>query len=224
MIDPALDLVIARHRRHRRTVRRIAIGLGIVLLAIIANARAGSLDDLHGFATQTKTAKGNFTQKVLSRTQKPSQPTSGEFVFARPGKFRWTYSKPFEQLLVADGTKLSIYDKDLNQVTVSKLGDALGTSPAAILFGSNDIDRNFDLKDTGERDGVSWLEATPKSKGTNFEKISIGFRAGELAAMELRDALGQVTLLEFSNVERNPKVDPSAFVFVAPKGADVLNN
>ena len=224
MIDPALDRVIARHRRHRRTVRRIAIGLGIVMLAIIANARAGSLDDLHGFATQTRTAKGNFTQRVLSRTQKPTQPTSGEFVFARPGKFRWTYSKPFEQLLVADGAKLSIYDKDLNQVTVSKLGDALGTSPAAILFGSNDIDKNFDLKDTGERDGVSWLEATPKTKGTNFEKISIGFRAGELAAMELRDALGQVTLLEFSNVERNPKVDPSAFVFVPPKGADVLNN
>ena len=75
-----------------------------------------------------------------------------------------------------------------------------------------------------ERDGVLWLEATPKTKGTNFEKISIGFRAGELAAMELRDALGQVTLLEFTNVERNPKVDPSAFVFVPPKGADVLNN
>lgn len=224
MIDPALHAVVARHRRHRRTVRRIAIGLGIVLLAIVANARAGSLDDLHGFATQTKTARGNFTQKVLSRTQKPAQPTSGDFVFARPGKFRWTYSKPFEQLLVADGTKLSIYDKDLNQVTVSKLGDALGSSPAAILFGSNDIDRNFDLKDTGERDGVSWLEATPKSKGTNFEKISIGFRGGELAAMELRDALGQVTMLEFSNVERNPKVDPSAFVFVPPKGTDVLQN
>ena len=204
--------------------RMVILLLASVAAMVSISASAGSLDDLRSFATQTKTAKGNFTQKVLSRTQRPSQPTSGDFVFARPGKFRWTYSKPFEQVLVADGTKLSIYDKDLNQVTVSKLGDALGSSPAAILFGSNDIDRNFDLKDTGERDGVSWLEATPKAKGSNFEKISIGFRGGDLAAMELRDALGQVTLLEFSNVERNPKVDPSAFVFVPPKGADVLQN
>ena len=204
---------------------RLAVVLAAALLSVFTvTARAGSLDDLHAFATQTRTAKGDFTQKVLSRTQKPVQPTSGEFVFARPGKFRWTYSKPFEQLLVADGTKLSIYDKDLNQVTVSKLGDALGSSPAAILFGSNDIDQNFALKDTGTRDGVAWLEATPKSKASNFEKISIGFRNGELAAMELRDALGQVTMLEFSNVVRNPAVDASTFVFTPPKGADVLNN
>ena len=170
------------------------------------------------------TAKGTFTQRITSRTQKASQPASGEFVFARPGRFRWTYTKPYEQLLVADGEKLSIYDKDLNQVTVRKLGDALGSTPAAILFGSNDLDRTFELRDTGVRDGVAWLEATPKGRDTAFERISIGFRNGELAAMELRDALGQVTLLDFGNVERNPKVDASTFVFVPPKGADVLQN
>jgi outer membrane lipoprotein carrier protein len=210
-------------QRPQNTIGRFLFGLGFAF-AFVTGAHAGSLEDLHAFATQTKTAKGDFTQKVVSRTQKPVQPTSGDFVFARPGKFRWSYSKPFEQLLVADGVKLSIYDKDLNQVTVSKLGDALGSSPAAILFGSNDIDQNFALKDMGIRDGVAWLEATPKSKASNFEKIAIGFRNGELAAMELRDALGQVTMLEFSNVVRNPAVDASTFVFTPPKGADVLNN
>ncbi len=186
-------------------------------------ASAGALDDLRAFATETKTAKGSFTQHVQSRT-KASAPTSGDFVFARPGRFRWSYTKPYEQILVADGEKLSIYDKDLNQVTVRKLGDALGSTPAAILFGSSDLDRSFTLKDAGVRDGIAWLDASPRTKDTQFAKISIGFRNGELAAMELRDALGQTTTLEFSNVERNPKVDASTFAFTPPKGADVLQN
>ena len=118
------------------------------------SAYANAIDDLHAFASQTRTAKGDFTQRVVSRSQKASQPTSGDFVFARPGRFRWTYSKPYEQVLVADGDKLSIYDKDLNQVTVRKLGDALGSTPAAILFGSNDLDKNFEMKDAGVRDGT----------------------------------------------------------------------
>jgi len=196
----------------------------VALLASSGLAHAGALDDLKAFATGTQTAKGTFTQKVVSRSAKAPQATSGDFVFARPGRFRWAYTKPYEQILVADGTTLSIYDKDLNQVTTRKLGDALGGTPAAILFGSNDLDKNFALADAGTRDGLAWLDATPKAKDTAFEKISIGFRNGELAAMELHDALGQVTQLVFSGVERNPKVDPSTFVFTPPKGADVLKN
>ncbi len=206
-----------------RYANKIAIAAAMAVLALFgAPSYANAIDDLHAFATQTKTAKGNFTQQVVSRNRKAAQPTSGDFVFARPGRFRWTYSKPYEQVLVADGDKLSIYDKDLNQVTVKKLGDALGGTPASILFGSNDLDKNFELKDVGVRDGVAWLEARPKSRDTAFEKISIGFRSGALAAMELRDALGQVTMLTFSDVERNPKVDAATFTFTPPKGADVL--
>lgn len=201
-------------------ILRTAIAAALFTIATVASATA--LDDLQSFATQTKTAKGTFTQRTASRTQKGGQIVSGDFIFARPGKFRWSYTKPYEQVLVADGEKLSIYDKDLNQVTVRKLGDALGSTPAAILFGSNDLANNFTLKDAGTRDGIAWLDATPKGKDTTFETIRIGFRNGELAAMELKDALGQVTLLEFANVERNPKVDASTFAFTPPKGADVL--
>ena len=193
-------------------------------LALAGLAQANALDDLHAFASQTRSAKGDFTQHVVSRSQKAAQVTSGDFVFARPGRFRWSYTKPYEQLLVADGTKLSIYDKDLNQVTVRKLGDALGSTPAAILFGSSDLDQSFTLTDAGVRDGVAWLDATPKGNDTQFQKVSIGFRNGQLAAMELKDALGQTTLLEFANVERNPKIDASTFAFTPPKGADVLQN
>ena len=206
-------------------VSRSLVGLAVAVASMAwFPASADALDDLRAFAAQTRTAKGSFTQRVTSRTRTASQPTSGDFVFARPGRFRWAYTKPYEQLLVADGEKLSIYDKDLNQVTVRKLGDALGSTPAAILFGSSDLDKSFALKDVGVRDGVAWLEATPKSRDTAFEKVSIGFRNGELAAMELRDALGQVTMLDFADVERNPKVDASTFAFVPPKGADVLQN
>jgi outer membrane lipoprotein carrier protein len=200
------------------------IGMLIAAVAFCGATRAGAIDDLHAFAAGTTTARGDFTQEIVSRTRKASPPSSGTFVFARPGRFRWTYAKPYEQVLVADGQTLSIYDKDLNQVTVRKLGDALGGTPAAILFGSVDLDRRFELSEGGVRDGVSWLDARPRAKDTAFERISIGFRNGEIARMELRDALGQVTMLNFSAVERNPKVDPSTFRFDPPKGVEVLQN
>ena len=206
--------------------RRLACcsAFGVMLAVAYETASAGALEQLRAFAADTRTAKGTFTQRVVSRSQKASEPNTGEFVFARPGKFRWSYLKPYEQVLVADGEKLSIYDKDLNQVTIRKLGDALGGMPAAILFGNTEIDKTFNLKDAGTRDGIEWLEATPKTKDTSFQKISIGFRNGELAGMELRDALGQITLLTFANVERNPVVNPETFKFVPPKGTEVLQN
>jgi outer membrane lipoprotein carrier protein len=213
----AADASVSRRRRGR------IVGALLLMFAAAGAAHADALDDLRAFASQTKTARGSFIQRVQSRA-KASPPASGDFVFARPGRFRWTYTKPYEQVLVADGERLSIYDKDLNQVTVRKLGDALGSTPAAILFGSSDLDRSFVLTDAGTRGGVAWLDATPKGRDSQFEKISIGFRGGELAAMELRDALGQTTTLEFSGVERNPKVDASAFVFTPPKGVDVVTD
>jgi chaperone LolA len=189
---------------------------------------AAAIDQLHAFAADTKSARGEFTQRIGSggnaRLQKRSEPNTGEFIFARPGKFRWAYLKPYEQLIVADGQTLSIYDKDLNQVTTRKLTDALGATPAAILFGGSELEKGFDLKEAGVKDGVEWLEATPKTKDTQFERIAIGFRNGELAAMELHDAFGQVTQLTFSNVQRNPVIAPDTFKFVPPKGADVLQN
>ena len=207
-----------------RLFKAVVIAPGFCFACVSIGVQANALDDLHAFAAQTKTARGDFTQRVVSQSQRPQQVTSGDFVFARPGRFRWSYTRPYEQLLVADGTKLSIYDKDLNQVTVRKLGDALGSTPAAILFGSSDLDQNFALKDAGTRDGIAWLGASPKTRDTAFETIRIGFRNGELAAMELKDALGQTTMLEFTHVERNPKVDASTFEFVPPKGADVVQN
>ena len=202
-----------------------AFGLAIAF-ALVQPARAGGVDQLRQFLSQTKTASGEFTQRVTgtnARAGAKPQTSSGTFMFQRPGKFRWIYQKPYEQVLVADGEKLFLFDKDLNQVTVKKLGAALPASPASILFGTNEFEREFDVKDGGARDGLEWIDARPRKKDSTFERIQLGFRDGLPAAMQLTDSFGQTTLLTFANVERNPKVDAQAFTFTPPAGADVLD-
>jgi len=193
-------------------------------LALLANtAAAAALDQFKSFVAGTKSARGEFTQTQVrkSATGKVAPPSTGTFVFARPGKFIWTYQKPYEQVLQADGDTLYLYDKDLNQVTTRKLGNALGSSPAAILFGSNDLEKNFTLSEAGARDGLEWLSATPKTKDTTFEQIGIGLKDGVPQAMELKDNFGQTTVLKFTSFQRNPSLGAQAFKFEMPKGVEV---
>ncbi len=187
--------------------------------------QAAALDQFKAFVAATKSARGEFTQRMVKEEGgklQTSNASTGSFQFARPGKFVWTYKKPYEQILQADGDKLYIYDKDLNQVTIRKLGNAIGSSPAAILFSSNELEKNFNLSEGGTRDGIDWLQAIPKNKDTNFEKIGIGLKDGIPVAMELRDSFGQISLLSFTRFEKNPSLPPTQFRFVMPKGADVL--
>jgi outer membrane lipoprotein carrier protein len=194
-------------------------------LALAGAAQASALEQFKSFVSGTKAARGEFTQQQVRKPAngKVAPVSSGTFLFARPGKFIWTYQKPYEQLLQSDGDQLYIYDKDLNQVTVKKLGNALGSSPAAILFGSNDLEKNFTLSEAGTRNGLEWLNAVPKNKDTAFEQISIGLRNGVPEAMELKDAFGQTSMLSFKNFQRNPPLAPQQFKFDIPKGADVSN-
>jgi outer membrane lipoprotein carrier protein len=193
-------------------------------LALAGAAQASALEQFKTFVSGTKAARGEFTQQQVRKEgkSKVAPVSSGTFVFARPGKFIWTYQKPYEQLLQADGETLYIYDKDLNQVTTKKLGNALGSSPAAILFGSNDLEKNFTLAEAPARDGLEWLNATPKTKDTTFEQISIGLRDGMPQAMELKDTFGQTSVLKFTNFQRNPSLSAQQFKFDVPKGADVF--
>ena len=199
----------------------------LVVLGLPALAQATALEQFKSFVSATRTARGEFTQRLVKADAdrggaRLSNPSTGSFQFARPGKFIWIYSKPYEQLLQADGDKLYIFDKDLNQVTIKTLGNAIGSSPAAILFGSNDLEKNFTLSEGGTRDGIEWLQAIPKTKDTNFEKIGIGLKDVMPVAMELRDSFGQVSLLSFTRFEKNPSLPANQFRFVIPKGADVL--
>ena len=196
-----------------------------LLICLPLLAQASALEQFKAFVAGTKSARGEFTQRMVkeeSGKMRVSSTASGVFLFARPGKFIWTYQKPYEQILQADGEKLFIYDKDLNQVTIKILGNAIGTSPAAILFGSNDLEKNFTLSEGGLREGIEWLQAIPKAKDTSFEKIGIGLKDGVPVAMELRDSFGQISLLSFTKFEKNPSLPANQFHFTLPKGADVL--
>lgn len=202
-------------------------------MLLASQAFASGTEQLKAFVAQVHAARGTFTQQEIkapgkgaasqSVAPKLATTSSGTFMFARPGKFIWSYEKPYAQVLQADGDKLYVYDKDLNQVTVRTLGGALGASPAAILFGSNDLDKNFTLRDAGVKGGIDWLELTPKAKDTQFESVGIGFKDGNLQAMELHDVFGNVTLLTFSNIQKNPPIKADTFKFDVPKGADVIN-
>ena len=192
------------------------------LLLVAGEAQADGLAQLKLFMEGTRSARGSFSQQVLSKSGRKPQQASGSFAFARPGKFRWTYEKPYAQLLVGDGTKLWAYDQELNQVTTKKLGQALGNTPAAILAGDNALDRNFTLKDAGVADGLEWVEAVPKGDDSSFERIRLGLAGGQLKAMVLYENFGQTTSLHFGQLERNPALDASLFRFAPPAGADVV--
>jgi len=198
------------------------VALVVSLLALAAHA--SGLDDFLAFNSQTKSATARFEQQVMDRSGKVVETGSGTFVFARPGKFRWTYEKPHKQLLVGDGSKLWIHDPDLNQVTVKRIDQAMSSTPAALLAGKDDITTLFTLRDAGAADGLNWVEATPKAQDTGFEKVRLGLQGKTLAAMELHDQLGGRTLLRFSDLKPNVPVPPDTFRFAPPKGADVIED
>jgi outer membrane lipoprotein carrier protein len=187
-----------------------------------ASAQADGLGQLKAFLATTHTGRVAFGQRVAGRGQTDSRESTGTFSFERPGKFRWVYRTPYEQLIVGDGQRLWIYDRDLNQVVVRKLDRALGSTPAALLAGDSALEGNFDLVDAGNRDGIAYVEATPRTADTGFQRVRIGFVDNAPRTMELKDAFGNVTTLQFGVFERNLALDPAQFRFVPPDGADVI--
>lgn len=199
---------------------RVALAFTLGLpLAVSANG----LDDFLAFNSSVKTATARFEQEAFDRAGKVVDRSSGTFAFARPGKFRWAYEKPHQELLVADGAKLWIYDPDLKQVTVKRIDQAISSTPAALLAGHDDITKLFTLRDAGTADGLAWVEATPKVKDTGFERVRLGMQGRTLAAMQLFDQLGGRTSLRFSDLRANAPLSADTFRFTPPAGADVID-
>ncbi|WP_412479574.1 outer membrane lipoprotein chaperone LolA [Azonexus sp. IMCC34839] len=191
-------------------------------LAFPLLAHAGAIDQLHQFLQSTRTLKAEFSQTVIAKSGRKPQQSSGLVAISRPGKLRWEIQKPYPQLVVGDGEKVWIHDPELQQVTVRKAGQAIGSSPAALLSGSNELDKNFTLKEAGSGDGLDWVEATPKASDSGFERVRMGFAGGDLKAMELLDSFGQTTVVRFAKLERNPALPASVFRFTPPAGTDVV--
>ena len=198
------------------TLRYAVLSLAVLPLS----AGAEGITQLRAFVSQTQSLSAAFNQEV---TGGQASRASGTLELKRPGRFRWTYDTPFAQLIVGDGKRLWVFDKELNQVSTRKLDDALGSSPAALLAGSNEIERDYRLKNLGMQNGFDWLEATPKKEGS-FNSVRMGFKGSELAGMVLTDSFGQTTTLTFSQVQKNPKIDPDRFRFTPPKGVDVVSD
>jgi len=205
-----------------------AVPGGVALVATLALAgatvvQATGLEQLQAFHATTKSGNVAFRQVVAGKKgPQAARESTGTFAFQRPGKFRWTYQTPYEQLIVGDGEKLWIYDRDLNQVIVRNLDRALGSTPAALLAGDSTLERNFELVDAGKDGGLEYVDAKPRSPDTGFEHVRIGFADNLPRTMELKDTFGNVTMLTFSGFERNVAQDAARFRFVPPKGADVL--
>jgi outer membrane lipoprotein carrier protein len=207
-------------------MRRLAptLTLTLALLGAATAADAGGIDRLNQFMTVTQAATADFEQRIYGREGKVVQESRGTFAFSRPGRFRWAYAKPYAQLIVGDGARVWIYDEELRQVTVRKLDLALGATPAALLAGSNEALKAFTLTDGGAKDGLEWVEAVPREKESNFERIRMGFGFSGIERMELTDTFGQTTELRFTGLQRNPRVDAAQFRFVPPPGADVIGD
>ena len=184
-------------------------------------AQADAVDTLKEFVRDVKTGRAAFTQTVTSPDGVKKKTSSGSFEFSRPNRFRFAYSKPFEQLIIADGQKVWIFDTDLNQVSSRKFSSALGSTPAALLAGGS-LDKDFDLSALPANDGIDWAQATPKAKDGAFQSVRIGFRGKELAAIEILDSFGQRSLLQFSQLSANVALPAQTFRFTPPPGADVI--
>lgn len=206
-------------------IRSLLIAVIFLFGLFSAQAQAAATASLNHFVDKVQTFRTAFSQTLLDQNFRILQKSSGSMLFARPGRFRWTYETPYQQLIVGDGERVWFYDQDLEQVTVRKLDLTLGSTPAALLAGGKTIEKDFDLQEIEAQGELEWLEAIPKSEESSFELIRLGFsRAGELREMILRDNLGQFTWLIFSQTEQNPDLPDTLFQFTPPDGVDVIRD
>ena len=198
---------------------------------------ADGLESLELFIRATASGRAEFNQTVTSPPRDGqaarTRNSSGTFEFVRPSRFRFNYRKPFEQVIVADGQTLWLYDADLNQVTVRAQSNALSSTPAALIASAPNLQAlqaEFTLANAPERDGLQWVMATPRNRDSQLQSVRVGLRTGdkngaqtaELAALEITDGFGQRSVLKFSNVQVNPAIPAETFRFKPPQGADVI--
>ena len=197
--------------------------LTLAMLLSATSAQAGAVDALRDFSREAKSGRANFTQVVTSPDGAKKKSSSGSFEFARPNRFRFAYTKPFEQLIVGDGQKVWLYDADLQQASVRPMDKALGATPAALLAGAT-LEKDFELRALPPGQGLEWVQATPREKddNANLQSLRIGFKGKTLAAIELVDGFGQRSLLTFSDLVTNLPLAGDTFRFVPPKGVEVL--
>jgi outer membrane lipoprotein carrier protein len=206
--------------RYRFAASTLVLFLG---LACGALAAASPASDVEKYMAGLSAWSADFQQTIDDGNGKVVRSAAGKFYLQRPGKFRWDYSQPSEQLVLADGKQIWFYDKDLAQANVRDMDTTLASTPAALLSGGGSVSSQFDIKALPASGGLQWFQLIPKHPGTDFQLVRIGFdKDGELASMFLADKLNQITQLTFTHPTRNPKFAPDLFSFSPPPGVDVI--
>jgi outer membrane lipoprotein carrier protein len=208
-----------RHRAPRN--RRVAAGL-IFLAALAGAARATPTTDVDKYLSGVSTWSADFEQTIDDGHGNVLRSAAGRLYLQRPGKFRWDYSQPSEQLVLADGKQIWFYDKDLAQANVRDMDSTLASTPASLLSSSGSVGEQFNVTAMPPSAGLQWFQLVPKHADTDFQLVRIGFSKGELRSMFLADKLNQITQLTFSNSKRNQPLAADLFSFVPPPGVDVI--
>ena len=207
----------------RYACKLIATPLLLIALLIPFAAKAGNgLDRLNTFFDGLGSLRANFEQIVIDASAFSLQESRGVLIMQRPDKFLWDYQHPYQQVIIADGKKIYIYDADLEQVTVKPMQKSMGDTPMLLLSSGGALGDSFVITETGEDSGLEWLQLKPKAQQSNFSMMRLAFDKKTLRVMELVDSFDQTTRLLFSEVKRNPKIDGALFRFVAPPGVDVI--
>lgn len=204
-----------------RAVSSVLLASAVVCSPLLA---ATGEDRLRSFLDDVRTLTADFDEQVLDQQGNVVQEAQGNFSLARPGRFRWDYRKPYEQLIVADGDRLWVYDVELEQVTVKAQDQALSQTPAMLLSGSAGIDERFHVEELGVREGLQWIELRPLQQEGNFERIRLAFQGNALTRMEMVDAFEQITSFRFERVQPNVQIAPEVFRFDPPPGSDVVGD
>jgi outer membrane lipoprotein carrier protein len=177
---------------------------------------------LRRFLDRAKTLQAEFIQLQINEKGQSGKRSSGLFYLQRPGKFRWNYQKPYDQQIVSSGGKVWFYDKDLEQVTVRKLNQAIGSTPALLLSGEIELEKNFTIDNQTVDEGIYWLKLSPKSEESGFRYLLIGLEDDTLAGMELGDNFGQQTRIYFNHVKTGVSLERTLFEFTPPPGVDLF--
>lgn len=200
----------------------ISHALTAFLLLLSTSVYADGLADLQRFYNEIRNYSASFEQVVVDENLKLLEASNGEFSIERPGKFRWHYTTPSEQLIIGDGTQVWIYDVELEQITHRKSDAAVSQTPAMLLSGKGNLDDSFILEDAGQHDGLDWVRMIPKSKDSGFTDIRIGFSEGKMQLLEMKDNFGQSTRMDFKNVKENIDIPEEIFTFIPPSGVDII--
>jgi outer membrane lipoprotein carrier protein len=210
-------------------MKRFMLALSAVVLTLslsaVAQAASGSARArLDAFATGLHSLTGHFSQTLTDINGHASKNSSGTLALQAPRQFRWDTLAPYQQTIVADGSRVWMYDPELEQVTVRVQSTEEAHSPLTVLTDLKQMDKDFKVVEQGEHDGLLWLRLSSTAKDPQFDYADLGFDANGLARMTFRDQLGSTTDIRFSAWQRNAPVPPATFNFVPPKGADVIGD